>query len=166
MQSSFGAIENSPSTYKEWLTCFSVLKSGMGLSKSTYKTISLGHFHGGKQLMNTFQQQLVDTLNAMIEARVNSFLERTNWCIEFNECEEIVRCFNSLDEQLGDCFFFTEFNFLGSDIKDDLAKSIKNQIDIFLKDFSHFLRWQAIDSSRKELEDVLYFVNRLGLLRD
>lgn len=159
-------VQKAPSTYQEWLVCFSVLKSNAGASQHVSDLIESSCFHGDKYLMDAFYQQLTETINVMLDVRVNGFLQEINHCIEYNECEEMVRCLRSLDGRLEECLFYTRLKFLDSSVKSKLTKSIKQQISEFWEELMLFFEDKAASSGNSALEDVLYYANRMRLLRD
>jgi hypothetical protein len=152
-----------PTTYEEWLNCFDMLKSSSVADIETTTVIAKGRFVNKGYLAVRFQEKLVETVNAMLDRRIAQFLRDLNILISFNELSDIVYLFVKLRNEINKCLFFTDFNFLEVNVRQELELSVKTQMKKFWSDTVTFLQKQTLESCNADLEDSLFLIRRIDL---
>jgi len=127
------------------------------------KVIAKGSFVNKGYLAVQFQQKLVETVNAMLNNRIARFLRDLNILISFNELSDIVYLFVKLRNEINNCLFFTEFNFLDVNVRHELELSVKTQMTKFWSDTVAFLQKQTLESYNANLEDSVFLIRRIDL---
>lgn len=154
---------NIPTTYQEWLTCFEIMKSGSVAGNEAFDAASNGSFVGNDLTKNALQRQIVETVNAVLDKSVKRFIRNLNESIAFNELPETVLLFKRLKKDVHKALFFTKLSFLPKDLRQELEKSVKDQMTGFWEDTITFLQNQSLEFSNSDLEDVLFLVKRIRL---
>ncbi len=163
MSTTENQLLDPPSTYGEWLNAFDYLKSKSSVDDKVIQRISKGSLRGNDKVHASFQVQLIETINKMIDLRVRKFRNDINRCIELNELSDIPALFLNLKNEIRKCFFFSQLDFVVEDIRNELQQSIEKQISVFWEETTKFLHEQAMEYSNSELEDALFHIGRMRL---
>lgn len=126
-------------------------------------TIAQGSFISDGYIAVRFRQKLVETVNEMLNKRTARFLKDLNTLISFNEFADMAPLFVKLRNEVNKCLFFTEWGFLGEEMKGELARSVKGQMRKFWEDTVAFLQKQTVEFCNADLEDALFLIRRLEL---
>lgn len=154
---------NTPTTYQEWLTCFEKMKSGSVAGDEAFDAASNGSFVGSDLTRNALQSQIIETVNAVLDKNVKRFIRDLNESIAFNELSGTVLLFKRLKKDVHKSLFFAKLSFLPEDFRQELEKSVKEQMNGFWEDTITFLQNQLLDFSNSDLEDALFLVKRIRL---
>ncbi len=154
---------SAPSTYQEWLDCFSAMKEQPLSSSGVYEVITLGSFAGTGAMQVALEQQMVDTINVVLNRSIKRFVRELNECIAFNELEQAEFLFKRFKKDINKTLFFMQLSFLSGEFKTELYSSISVQMTGFWDDTVGFLKQQAMEYSNSDLEDAIYLIRRIKL---
>jgi len=152
-----------PNTYQDWLDCFERIKESPLSGNKDFDLLSHGSFDGTGAMLTAFQQQMVDTINTVLNKSVRRFVRDLNECITFNELDHIDVLFKRLKKDINRTTFFLELSFLSSEFKSELYKSISDQMIKFWNDTIEYLQHEAFESFNSDLEDALFLIRRIRL---
>jgi hypothetical protein len=155
----------APTTYQEWLHCFSLMKNGSGPGNEIYEAVIAGSFAGTDRTKSALQQQIVDTVNAILDKRAKRFVKELNDSIAFNELAQVELLFRRLRKEIHRALFFRDLFFLSKGFRTELADSVMKQMNDFWNDTVDFLYEQSLEFSNSELEDVLFLIKRIKLFQ-
>lgn len=153
----------APSTYQQWLDCFRMMKEQPLSSSEIYEAAAAGSFRGSDAMQAALEQQMVDTINVVLNKSVKRFVRELNESITFNELDRAEFLFKRLKKDIHKTLFFMELSFLSADFKSELYSSISAQMNGFWDDTVAFLRKQAMECPNSDLEDAIYFIRRIKL---
>lgn len=154
---------SAPKTYQEWLDCFSLMKEQPLSNNGVYEVITFGSFSGTGAMQAALEQQMVDTINVVLNRSVKRFVRELNECITFNELEQAEFLFKRLKKDIHKTLFFMELSFLSGEFKTELYSSISLQMAGFWDETVGFLKRQATEYSNSDLEDAIYLIRRIKL---
>ena len=148
------AIAEAPSTYQEWLDCFERMKEVPLSNNRDLEVLSL---------LITFERQMVDTVNVVLNKSTKRFMRDLNECIAFNELAQVDVLFKRLKKDIHKATFFVNLSFLPNSFKTELYRSVTEQMTMFWDNMIAFLQQQANDFSNSDLEDALFLIRRIKL---
>jgi hypothetical protein len=154
---------SAPYTYQQWLDCFMLMKQQPLSSAEPYEAAASGSFSGTPAMQAALQQQMVDTINVVLNRSIKRFVRELNECITFNELDRAEFLFKRLKKDIHKTLFFMQLSFLSADFKTELYSSISVQMNGFWDDTIGFLRKQAVEYENSDLEDAIYLVRRIKL---
>lgn len=154
---------SAPSTYQEWLDCFLLMKELPLSSNGIYEVVISGSFSGSRAMQAALEQQMVDTINVVLNKSVKRFVRELNESITFNELDRAELLFKRLKKDIHKTLFFMQLSFLSGNFKTELYSSISVQMNGFWDDTITFLRKQALECSNSDLEDAIYLIRRIKL---
>lgn len=153
-----------PDTYGDWLTCFESLKKGTRVEYEYFTHIHKGKVPSDLTLQKIFEQQLIDTINVMLNNRIKKFNKELNFLLSFNETLEVVRLFYRLNQSFSDCLFFHELTPLNTSFKVELHQSIETEVKRFWQFTLNQLHKESVQVGNHELEAIVFEVKKIKLL--
>lgn len=151
-----------PSTYSEWLSCFSYMKSQHFDYTYTDHLIK-GSLEGNEQVMLHFQNQLICLMNVLLEKKTRRFVKNMNHLLEVNELDNLTLLFRRFKREIDNCLFFTKLEFLSPNVKLQLKEAFMQEAAKFLDNVINHLKIQSAQNNIPELEDALYQLRRIRM---
>ncbi|MCH5191709.1 MAG: hypothetical protein J1F23_06040 [Oscillospiraceae bacterium] len=155
----------APTTYQEWLDCFETMKHNPVSGNGVFDAVASGSFTGTEITIGAMQNQVVETVNAILDKSVKRFIKELNESISFNDLSQIDVLFRHLKRDIEKSLFFENLFFLPKTFRTELSQSVKTQMQKFWNDTVKFLYEQSLEFSNSELEDVLFLINRIHLFK-
>ncbi len=153
----------APCTYQEWLDCFELMKDTRNDNSSAFEAAMQGSFTGSELTEIALQQQLVQTVNYLLDSSTKRFIKLLNQNIAFNDLSQTDLLFRRLKKDVNRVFFFENLSFFPEKLRQDLAEQITTQMTDFWDSTVSFLYKQSLEFSNSELEDVLFLIKRIHL---
>ena len=152
-------ICDTPASYADWLRCFEILQNripdeeelGLLQKGSCADFDSAGVF---------FQEQLVRTVNLMVNRYVAAFNRELEQCGVFNDYDNFAKPFAVLAKRLQGGLFFAELSFLPEDFRCELAASLAREGERLWKTAVQAAYRQCCDGN-PFLEDQLLLIRRI-----
>ena len=151
----------APTTYQDWLTYFEELKEAPFAESYDPKRFSQGTFDGNGTLLAAFEGQMITTINVMLQKSTKRFTRALNECLTFQELYRVDGLFKRLKKDIQRTTFFVNLPFLPEPFKAELYVSISEQMTAFWMDTVSQLRHMALDNPNPDLEDALFFIERI-----
>lgn len=151
-----------PTTYSEWLKCFSYLKNNR-VDGEYIDIIKRGSLQRDEGILLRYENRLINLLNIMIDKKTRKFIGEINLLIECNEIMGLATLFRRFKREIGGCMFFCDLDFLPDNMKNQLRESVKQQIEEFLKQILNHLKIQSVEFNNIQLEEALYEIKRIKM---
>ena len=155
----------SPTTYKEWLDCFEIMKHNPACGNGVFEAVTSGCFTGTEVTIGAMQNQIVETVNVILDKSTNQFIKELNESILFCDLSEVDILFRQLKRDIEKSLFFEKMFFLPNTFRNELSEIVKVQMQEFWDDTMDFLYKQSLEVSNSELEDMLFLIKRIHLFK-
>ena len=152
-----------PVLYSEWAEYLDILQKNPSCDAELIEAVRSGSFTGTGASLSSLMHRIVDTLNCMADRCVNSFLRKFRECLEFNEINDLHLLFKRLKSDTDDLFFFDELDFISSDLREELEKSVKKQIGDFWNCTVKTLYVRLQEQPDTDLEYALLLIKNIEL---
>ena len=153
----------APVTYQEWLDLLALLKKPGVHRAEVSEALSVGSFSGSGAMTAALERQMIDAVNAALDADAKRFIREMNNCIAFRELSQTVLLFKRLKKDVNAVLFFEKLEFLPADFREELSASVKKQTSDFWKETVDFLYGRSAECSDPDLEDALFLIRRIKL---
>ncbi|MFI3141605.1 MAG: hypothetical protein R3Y27_04765 [Clostridia bacterium] len=155
-------MSQSPKTYIDLLNYFDVLKA-KNVNKDVLKLLSRSKCHVPEPSVAILQDELIKTLNIMLNRCIKDFKKNLQMSLDYSEYENIYNVFIDLAIKIESCLFFSEFSFLGEKFINELSDSFEKQAKVFWCKTINLIYQQCIEDNNLILEDELYMIKRIHL---
>lgn len=155
----------APCTYQEWLSCFEKMRHPDGACSEAFDAARRGSFVGSERTRNALQQQIIETVNVLLDKSTKRFTRKLNGCLAFGDFLSVELLFKRLKTDTNCCLFFTELTFLPGEFLVQLEEEIRTKMDAFWGDCIRVLREMCLESLNDEMEDCLFLVRRIRLFQ-
>lgn len=153
-----------PTNYQEWLALFAKVRNERNCEGGVFEALSKGKLEDMTPAIEaSFKEQLVETVNIILDRSAKKFVKEMNESITFNDLCQMDILFIRLKRDVKRARFFEGLSFLGADFVKELSDSLKKQMSEFWNGTLKFLYEQSIEFSNSQLEDALYTVRRIKL---
>jgi hypothetical protein len=156
-------ITTPPCTYQDWLDHFQHVREAPLFSDGWYDILTQGSFSGSDTVLAALEQQIIRTVNTILDRSTKRFIRDLNECITFRELAHMDILFKRLKKNIHKATFFLELSFLSVTFKNRLYQSIKEHMTLFWNNTIRFLRQQSVEFPNGALEDALFLVGRIKL---
>lgn len=153
-----------PVNYQEWLAFFSRIKNERNCEAGVFEALSKGSLEDmTPNIEEAFKNQLVETVNIILDRSAKRFVKEMNESITFNDLCQMDVLFIRLKRDVKRARFFEGLSFLSVDFRGELSASLKKQMSEFWNSTVKFLYEQSVEFSNSQLEDALYTIRRIKL---
>ncbi|MBQ4066951.1 MAG: hypothetical protein IJD22_04825 [Clostridia bacterium] len=153
-----------PVSYGEWLSLLAIVKNERRCEPEIFAALSRGSLDVSVEtVVVPLKEQIVETVNVMLDRAAKRFIKDLNEAIAFNELCHVDLMFLRLKKEIGKALFFENLGFLGAEFVSELSDSVKKQMSDFWSSTVKFLYDQSVEFSNSELEDALFTVKRIKL---
>jgi hypothetical protein len=153
-----------PVTYSDWLNCFEQLKTGTRIEFEFFTHLYQGRVPCDLTMQKSFEEQLIATINIMLNNRIRKFNKELNFLLNCNETYEVFLTFERLNKSFDECLFFNELRNLNKTFMSELHQSIEKEIYRFWDLAVIQLHKQSIQVGNLELEAIMLEVKKIRLL--
>ncbi|MDE6579160.1 MAG: hypothetical protein K2K41_01325 [Ruminiclostridium sp.] len=153
----------APSTYSEWLGCLDILKGTNVSASGVYEALVSGSFAGTDTILSALQKQIIESVNALLNNSSRRFTKNMNDSIAFNDLGSIDLLFDRLKKDVKISLFFESLDFLPREYREELSRSVRDQMQGFWNETVSFLYRQSLEHSNSDLEDALFLIKRKKL---
>ncbi len=132
--------------YSEWIVLFEKMKQH-GINELSYNECISGTLEDRNFSLNNFKEQLVNTINILLENAINRFIKVTNLMLEVNDIYKIKTTLIDLKKQINQMMFYKELSFLEDEFIQELNKSFSENVQSFYKSLLDKVKKQTIENN-------------------
>lgn len=152
-----------PVSYQQWLDCLAQLREHPQSGSEELERISQENFSTTGTVEAALEQQIVYTVNTVLDKVSKRFICELNQCLAFGELPEMELLFKRFRRNVNRSLFFRNLTFLPDAFRAELFEKVRVQMETFLKKVLQFLHTEAVRSGSQELEDTLFLIRRVRL---
>ena len=146
-----------PKYYQEWLVVFDNLKQN-GVNDEIYNLCVSGTLEDRKFSIDKFKNELVETINIVLNKTINRFIQTSNLMFELNDIWGIKRKLIELKKNLKQVMFFKQLTFLENKFIEELSNSYLDNIHKFYNMFLDKVKEQIVDN--ENLYELYYVLKK------
>jgi len=153
----------APKTYMEWLECLDLMQKAPRNIAELEMLLRAGSFNGSKTVLSSLEQQIMNTINAILTKAVERLSATVNVCFEDNSYYAMIQDYKVFKRTVLATLFFEDLPFLPKQFREDLKESISAQMVEFDRTFKEELKNAAIDNPGTEFESAVTMINYIRL---
>lgn len=151
----------APASYADWLRWLGVLRV-RALTNAEQRLLCSGTCGDLAGAVPYLEQQVIETVNIMAARCIRQFRRALNDAALYHDHDAVYGAFLQLADQLRQCTFFLQMQFLPQEFRQSLHSSVKAETGNFWEGSVRMLRQQCLDGDTA-LEDVYYMIRRIRL---
>ena len=154
----------APTTYQEWLDCFSYVKA----HPADY--IELRRLRGGRlacdpYILDKFLQRLDETVGEVLNRGISAFLSRVGEAFEEGDFDGAEILASRFWKMAAESFFFEDLDCISPEQRETLRSGYLRQLGQFWEQFLAHLEREAEESRQDALDELVFRLRRLDPAR-
>ena len=155
-------ISEQPQRYAQWLRCFTILRT-RSIDEEEFVNLCAGVCVDSAASISYLEEQLIQTLNIMLNRCISEFNREIRLYADFGEIENLHIPYARFAKRIRKCFFFTGLDFMSKAFRDELTSNLRQEAERFWKQACRSLYNACLEQHNEQLEDEWYLIRRIRL---